>query len=117
MLLFDLAVDPNAFEARTGWAIKPQGACAGDICVPLPDTIGNSDGTIRIELVAERLGMPIVAEPAHGVWALGPATQPVGRMLTNAECPDLELPDAAGNRFKLSSLRGKKVLLVAWSSW
>ena len=31
--------------------------------------------------------------------------------------PELELPDADGNTFKLSSLRGQKVVLVAWASW
>jgi len=30
---------------------------------------------------------------------------------------ELELPDADGNLFKLSSLRGQKVLLAAWASW
>ena len=30
---------------------------------------------------------------------------------------ELELPDVDGNLFRLSSLRGRKVLLVAWASW
>jgi peroxiredoxin len=38
-------------------------------------------------------------------------------MLTTATAPDLVLPDADGNPFHLSSLRGQKVLLVAWASW
>ena len=40
-----------------------------------------------------------------------------GRALATAEAAELELPDLDGNVFKLSSLRGKKVLLVAWASW
>ena len=39
------------------------------------------------------------------------------RFLTTAVAPDLELPDFDGNPFRLSSLRGQKVLLVAWASW
>jgi hypothetical protein len=31
--------------------------------------------------------------------------------------PDLSLPDSTGTLRKLSSLRGKKVLLVFWASW
>jgi peroxiredoxin len=38
-------------------------------------------------------------------------------VLTTAVAPELELPDADGNPFRLSSLRGQKVLLVAWASW
>ena len=34
-----------------------------------------------------------------------------------AVAPELELPDADGNPFHLSSLLGQKVLLVAWASW
>jgi peroxiredoxin len=31
--------------------------------------------------------------------------------------PNLELTDIDGHPFRLASLRGKKVLLVAWASW
>jgi cytochrome oxidase Cu insertion factor (SCO1/SenC/PrrC family) len=75
------------------------------------------DGMLAVEPMAARLGMPLVRDDAHGVMALGPATAVTGRALTSAVAPDLELPDADGNPFKLSSLHGQKVLLVAWASW
>jgi peroxiredoxin len=31
--------------------------------------------------------------------------------------PELELPDLSGRSFALSSLRGQKVVLIAWASW
>jgi hypothetical protein len=68
-------------------------------------------------VISERLGMPLVADEPHGIWALGPETTVTGRALTSAVAPELVLPDADGNPFKLSSLRGRKVLLVAWASW
>src|SRR5256885_9762544 len=58
-----------------------------------------------------RSGMPLVADAERGVWALGPETAVTGRALTTAVAPELELPDADGNLFKLSSLHGQKVLL------
>jgi hypothetical protein len=117
VILTDLAIDPGAFEARTGWAIKPEGACRGEVCVPLPDAVRRADGRLDAPAIAERLGMPLVADDAHGVWALGPATAGSGRVLTTAAAPELVLPDAHGNPFRLSSRRGRKVLLVAWASW
>ncbi len=117
MILSELAVDIPAFETRTGWEIKPEGACKGAVCVPLPATVTRADGRLDVQVIAERLGMPIVHDETRGVWALGPETAVTGRALTSAVAPELELPDADGNPFKLSSLRGQKVLLVAWASW
>ena len=62
--------------------------------------------------------MPIVHRRRRAASAaLGPETAVTGRALTTAVAPELELPDADGNPFKLSSLRGKKVVLIAWASW
>lgn len=117
MILTDMIVDPAAFEAGTGWAIKPEGACKAEVCVPLPAAARTADGRVNVSVVAERLGMPLVTDQERGLFALGPDTAITGRALTTAVAPELELPDAEGNPFKLSSLHGQKVLLVAWSSW
>lgn len=101
------------FEARTGWAIKPEGACKGEICVPL-DT--PPSGEIDLAATADRLGMALVHDADRGLWALGPETLG-GRALATAEAPNLRLPDLDGNEFELASLRGSKVLLVAWSPY
>jgi hypothetical protein len=117
VILEELAVDAVVFEARTGWAIKPQGACKGEVCVPMPGSLRLADGRLDPRVLAERLGMPLVTDESRGVWALGPETAVTGRSLTTAVAPELVLPDADGNPFRLSSLRGQKVLLVAWASW
>ena len=105
-------ISPAEFERGTGWLIKPEGACKGDLCVPLPP---HTDGRLDVRVVAARLGMPLVEDGAHGLWCLGPAAG--GRALSSAVAPELTLPDAHSNEFRLSSLRGRKVLLVAWASW
>jgi hypothetical protein len=117
VILDELTIDAGLFEARTGWAIKPQGACRGEVCVPLPDSVRSADGRLDATALAERLGMPLIADDAHHLWALGPPTAGSGRALTSAVAPELELPDADGNPFRLSSLRGRKVVLAAWASW
>ena len=117
MIVDDLRVDAGELETRTGWQIRPEGACKADLCVPLPDDARADDGRIDLEVLAPRLGMPIVADEEHGLWALGPETAVTGRVLTTARAPDLELPDFDGRPFRLEGLRGQKVLLVAWASW
>lgn len=116
MIVESSVVEVAAFEARTGWSIKPQGACKGEVCVPLPD-VGRADGMVEVAPLAARLGMPIVSDETHGVSALGPDTVVTGRALTTAEAPDLVLPDVDGALHRISDLRPQKVVLVAWASW
>ena len=116
MILDAPTVSRSEFERATGWALKPEGACRGEVCVPLPPLGEGGDDRVDVATVAERLGMPLVHDEAAGLWALGPATLS-GHVLPTAEAPDLELPDLDGRPFRLSSLRGQKVVLVAWAPY
>ena len=113
MILTSLEIDPVEFERRTGWAIKPEGACKDVRCVPIPDRL--PDGRIDARVISERLGMPLVHDESLGLYALGPESG--GRALASAEAPDLTLPTWTGEEFRLASLRGQKVLLLCWASW
>jgi hypothetical protein len=116
MIITELeGVTIDAFAEATGWEPKPEGLCRGEICVPAPG-VRRDDGTIDVMLAAERLGMPLVHDADAGVWALGPGTTS-GHVLSTAVAPDPELVDRHGDAFRLSSLRGRKVLLVAWASY
>jgi hypothetical protein len=117
MLLTDLDVAPGELTARTGWTVKPEGACKGDVCVPLPSEVRSVDGRLDARTLADRLGMPLVRHEQADLWALGPETAVTGRALSTAVAPELTLPDADGKSFSLSSLRGHKVVLVTWASW
>jgi hypothetical protein len=108
-------VRPETFADATGWEPKPQGLCRGEVCVPAPGSL-RDDGTLDVEIAASRLGMPIVHDADHGVWAVGPATVS-GRSLETAAAADPTLVDRDGNPFRLSALHGRKVLLVAWASY
>ena len=113
MLLSSLTVPRDEFEDKTGWQLKPEGACKGDVCIPLGDVPGD---TVDVAALAEKMGLPLAAEPAAGLWALGPESLG-GRALTTAEAPDFELPDLDGNRFRLSSQKGKKIVVFAWAPY
>lgn len=112
MILREPRVAREAFTRRTGWTFKPEGACRGDLCVPLPLPAGQ---WLDAHILSERLGMPLLYDEAAGLWCLGPES--VGRALQSAEAPDLSLPDWTGRPFDLRALRGHKVLLLAWASW
>jgi hypothetical protein len=110
VLTDQLETSPEAFRAATGWEIKPEGACKGPVCVPLP--------TARFELLAtaEALGMAVVHDESAGLWAIGPETLG-GRALTTTDASDFTLPDLDGRPFSLGSLAGQKVALVAWAPY
>jgi hypothetical protein len=108
-------VTAEVFAARTDWQLNPQGLCRGEVCVPAPGA-STDDGTLDIEVVSDKLGMPLVHDPIHHVYALGPATA-TGRALSTAVAADPELVTRGGETFRLSSLHGRKVLLVAWASY
>ena len=115
MILHSLRVPVDEFTALTGWEAKPEGMCRGDVCVPAP---GSLDGNIvNVEPAAAKLGMPIVHDPEHSVWALGVATA-TGRALASAKAVfPSSLIDAAGRAFDFASLRGRRMIMVAWASW
>ncbi len=111
MILDRADVTADEFAAATGWEIKPEGACKGEVCVPL------GGGTFDARAAAERLGMAVVHDPDAGLWAFGPESLG-GRALPSAAAPDLVLPDVlTGEPFRLSSRLGKKVLLASWAPY
>jgi len=114
MILHRLDVAPDQLERQTGWELKPEGLCKHERCVPLPAGSG-TDGMVDVTVVADRLGMPLVHDDRHEVWALGPEYG--DHVLASAELPPIVLADVDGRPFDLASLRGEKVLIAAWASW
>jgi hypothetical protein len=113
MIVSDLQVSKVEFEQGSGWTVKPEGACRGDLCVPLRGA-GQGD-SFDVRPVAHALGMALVEDSEHELWALGPHTG--GRALSSATLPPITLPEWRGGSFSLNSLHGTKVLLLAWASW
>jgi hypothetical protein len=101
-------IGSEEFQEATGWEIKPEGACKGEVCVPL------AGAGFDLLATAERLGMAVVSEA--GLWAVGPETL-AGRALATADASDFHLPDLDGEEFSISSLRGQKVLVVSWAPY
>ena len=107
-------VSKQDFKNGTGWELKPEGACRGTVCIPLPPETMDGD-LIQLEALAEAMHLPIVHDSERSLWALGPASSG-GRALSDVQA-DFELPTLEGTPFQLASLRGKKVLVYAWAPY
>ena len=106
----------------SGWELKPEGACMGDVCIPIPPTrtaefVRDSGRSFNLAALARHLGQPVVHDDKNGAWYFGEAAATRRATLASLQAPDFELPDLDGKMHKLSDYRGKKVLLAAWASW
>lgn len=110
-------LDADSVESVTGWALKPEGLCRDEVCVPVRDPELTVGGALDAARFAAALGRPAVVDAAAGVVALGePSSMRAGVIISGA-APDFTLPTLAGVDFTFSSIGRHKKLLLAWSSW
>jgi hypothetical protein len=111
-----LAVDGGDLEAATGWALKPEGLCRGDVCVPLLGRqVDAGGGRVDLEAWADALRLPLAVDLDEGVAAVVTASGVAG--LAGTPAPDLELPDLQGQPVNFARFAGRKRVLLAWASW
>jgi hypothetical protein len=111
-----LWVSAKDAERVTGWALKPEGMCRDERCVPLP-AAAVKDGEVDVEAFWKKLGGPVIASEEGDAWALGAPADERNSTLEHLQAPDFTLPDVDGVPRSLSHLRGKKVFLATWASW
>lgn len=115
-----LWISAGEFERATGWSLKPEGLCRGDICVPVPAARAAecvAGDAVNAAAFWRHMNNPVVHDAAGEVWVLGRNATDRGAALQSLEAPDFTLPDLAGVEHSLSAHRGKKVLLATWASW
>jgi AhpC/TSA family protein len=117
-----LWVAASELPAATGWELRPEGACRGGVCVPIPrDREGEflRDGSTRFNLAAfaRRLAEPVVHDDVHRVWSFGESAGARSTAMQSLRAPDFTLPDLDGRPHALADYRGKKIFLVFWASW
>jgi hypothetical protein len=107
-------ISPAELEWATGWELKPEGLCKGDICVVLHEPVSTEAGRVDLSAIARALRRSMAISIEGGVAAL--AGDPMGTGQTGS-IDDLELPDVDGTVVRPSDHAGRKRLLVAWASW
>ena len=119
-----LWIAEHELPAALGFELKPEGACQGDLCVPIRQDEDNEllkslAGVkwINASLLASKLDQPVVRDEDSDTWSFGATPATRQSTLESATAPDFEIEDRKGNTIRLSDYRGKKVLLVTWASW
>ena len=120
----DLWITTDDLRRATRFAIKPQGVCRDELCVPLPkrrraEFISRKGATTWFNLskFARLIKQPFVTDQKNGVCYFGSSAAEQNGYLSSLQAPNFTLPDLNGKLHSLSDFRGKKVLLVTWASW
>jgi hypothetical protein len=113
-----IRLSPAVVERTLGWALKPEGLCRGDTCIPVRDrpALIDADG-VDLGALARVLDRPLASDADEGVAVLGASAGDRSHRLASMEAPDFTLPDLDGRLHSLSDQRGRKALLIAWASW
>jgi len=115
-----LLVRPQDLPRINGFEVKPQGACYNDLCIPLVDPVlvkRSGETWLDLTAFADLLGQPYVADLEARVWSFAEIPAKRENMMRGAMAPDFEVTDRKGNRVTRADLKGKKALIVTWSSW
>ena len=118
----NLMVSPEDLARITGFELKPEGACLGDVCIPVNQHQGvvvQVDGRqwINLTAFADMLQQPWVADTDTHVWSFGEIPVKRDAMMAGAMAPDFEVTDREGKVIRMTDFKGMKALIVTWSSW
>lgn len=115
-----LLVKAEDLTRINGFELKREGACYADICIPITrEMLVAQDGNDWFDLTAfaDLIGQPYVADSEARVWSFAEIPAKRESMMVAAMAPDLEVKDRQGNVIRMADLKGKKALIVTWSSW
>jgi hypothetical protein len=113
-----LTIADRDLERATGWDLRAEGLCHGDVCVPVRDRGSLAvDGEISLPAFAAALRRPLATEPAAGVAVLGESAEVLAESGASLDAPPFTLPDLDGRAVSLTDFASRKRLLYFWASW
>jgi hypothetical protein len=115
-----LLIRPDDLTRINGFELKQEGACFEDKCIPVDEALlVEQDGNTWFDLTAfaDLLNQPYVADQEARIWSFAEIPAKRQSMMLEAMAPDFEVTDRRGNVIRMADLKGKKALIVTWSSW
>jgi len=115
-----LRLDADDLEAATGWVLKPEGLCRGDVCVPVAPTDRADlvdEGGVDLGVFARVLGRVVAIDVDRQAAVLGDGAADRRAALESLDAPDVALPGLDGQTHHLSEWSHRKRAIVAWASW
>src|SRR5580765_3022339 len=100
---------PDALEAATGWDLRSEGLCRGDVCVPRRDGDGLVvDDKIDLAAFAALLQRPLAYDADAAIAVLADAPDDYAAAFDARVAPAWTLPDLDGNLVSSSDFAGRK---------
>ncbi len=115
-----LLIDPADLPKVNGFTLKPEGACYADMCIPIGDSLlieQAGEQWFDLTAFADLLGQVYVADTRSKVWSFAEIPARRESMMVDAMAPDFKVTDRKGQVVSMADLKGKKALIVTWSSW
>jgi len=110
----DLWVEARDLPKLNGFEVKPQGACRGDVCIPLPKSLKNKS-RLNLSGFARKVKQAAVRE--GDLWSFGEIPTLRSGYLDSRIAPSFVVRDRKGVDVRLEDFRGRKILLLTWASW
>ena len=115
-----LLIQADDLPEINGFTLKPEGACYADMCIPIDKALlveQGGENWFDLTAFADLLGQPYVADTAARVWSFAEIPARRESMMVDAMAPDFQVTDREGQVVRMADLKGKKALIVTWSSW
>ena len=115
-----LLIRPEDLPSINGFTLKPEGACYADMCIPIGESLlVEQEGEQWFDLIAfaDLLGHSYVADVDARVWSFSDVPAKRESMMVDAMAPNFSVTDREGQVVQMADLKGKKALIVTWSSW
>jgi hypothetical protein len=117
-----LWVTPADLTRINGFVLKPQGACFDQLCIPVKEGSAllkseAGESWFNVAAFADLLEQPYVVDEETNTWSFGEIPLKREAMMTDAQAPAFELVDRQGKVVRMADFKGKKALVMTWSSW
>ena len=94
----NLWLNTDDLHSSTGWELTPEGACMGEICIPIPPGreagfLSENGKLFNVSALERHINNPVVKDHIHSVWLFGEGTARSGMFNGALHAPDFTLPD------------------------